>query len=152
MHVITDDPPSTDAPDRAVELGGLSDAEVFAFCLDDERQRRRAEGLLVHGMIELERRKAYTADGFRDLAGWGQGVYRWQPEVARARRNLAKLAVTCPQVVQHLLQGQLGVDQAHFIGRAFRWPRVGIFVPMFIDEILEHARTYSYVEFVAKMK
>lgn len=152
MHVITDDPPSTDAPDRAVELGELSDAEVFAFCLDDERQRRRAEGLLVHGMIELERRKAYTADGFRDLAGWGQGVYRWQPEVARARRNLAKLAVTCPQVVQHLLQGQLGVDQAHFIGRAFRWPRVGIFVPMFIDEILEHARTYSYVEFVAKMK
>ncbi len=143
MHVVTDDPPP---------LAGMSDAEVLAFCVDDERERRRAEGLIVHGLIELERRKLYTADGYRDLATWGQGAYRWQPEIARSRRNLAKLAITCPQVIEHLLTGRLGVDQAHLIGRAFRWPRVGIYVPMFIDEILEYARTMGYAEFAMRMR
>ena len=111
MHasdVVTDGPPP---------LGGLSDAEVLSFCVDDERERRRTEGLIIHGLIELERRKLYTADGYRDLATWGQGAYRWQPEVARARRNLAKLAITCPQVIEQLLTGRLGVDQAHLIDR-----------------------------------
>ena len=146
MHasdVVTDGPPP---------LGGLSDAEVLSFCVDDERERRRTEGLIIHGLIELERRKLYTADGYRDLATWGQGAYRWQPEVARARRNLAKLAITCPQVIEQLLTGRLGVDQAHLIGRAFRWPRVGIYVPMFIDEILEYARALSYAEFAIQLR
>ncbi len=147
------DPPGAETPPELVELPELAsladvaDAELLHSCRLDELDRRRTEGLLIHRMLEIERRKLYTADGFTCLAGWGRGVHRWNDIEARSRRNLTKLAAVAPQVLQRLITGRLGVAQAHLLGRLFKTPRVGQFVPLFVDDFLDQAAQLSYADF-----
>ena len=161
MHTITspptggsdhDPPPRSSWADTGEhvdlpELADLADAQLLHTCRLDELDRRRTEGLLIHRMVEIERRKLYAADGFKCLAAWGRGVQRWNDLEARSRRNLTKLAMVEPQVVQRLVTGRLGVAQAHLLGRLFKTPRVGQFVPLFIDDFLDQAAELSYADF-----
>ena len=144
------DPPGAEGlaelPELA-DLGGVGDGELLGGCRLGELDRRRAEGVLIHRMVEIERRKLYAADGFTCLAGWGRGVHRWSDSEARSRRNLTKLVVVAPQVLHRLITGRLGVAQAHLLGRLFKTPRVGQFVPVFIDEFLDQAAELSYADF-----
>lgn len=130
-------------PDRT----DWTDSDLMALCRSDELHRRHTEGRLIVGLIELERRKAYLEDGFRCLAGWGRGIQRWSDHEARSRRDLTKLAMTEPVIVERLLTGRIGVAQAHLIGRLSRAPRVGQFVPLFLAEFLEQAAVMSYADF-----
>ncbi|MEX0848484.1 MAG: HNH endonuclease signature motif containing protein [Ilumatobacteraceae bacterium] len=133
---------------RAVDaVVGLSDAELLAECRSEELGRRVAEGRLIERMIELDRRRLYVADGYTCLAAWGRGAHRWEPLEARSRRNLVKLVIACPQVLERLLAGGLGVAQAHLLGRLFKAPRIGRFVPLFIDDFLAFAAEHDYVGF-----
>jgi hypothetical protein len=129
------------------DLGSVSDEVLSGGAGTIEIRRRRDEALLIHQMIEIEHRRLYAADGHRDLAAWGRAVHRWSGPEARARRNLAALATHCPQVLTRLLAGEIGVAQAHDIGRLFRAPRVGRFVPLFIDQILDAASTFDHNDF-----
>jgi len=125
----------------------VSDAVLLADAGSVERERRIHEGLLIARMVEIERRRLYTANGWRCLAGWGRGVHRWSDVEARARRNLTHLVIECPQVLERMLSGRLGVAQAHLIGRTFRAPRVGRFVPWFIDDLLDSATSLDFADF-----
>jgi hypothetical protein len=135
-----------------VECGAECGAELLANLRGTELDRRRAEGLLVRRLAEVDARGLHHADGYRCLAAWGRGTQRWSDAEARARRNLAHLVRVCPQVVSRLLRGQLGVAQAHTIGRLFRAPRVGRFVPLFIDDILDAAASFDFVDFEEYLK
>ena len=147
------DPPGVDTPHELVELPELAsladvaDVDLLQACRVDELDRRRVEGLLIHRMVEIERRRLYAADGFTCLAGWGRGVHRWSDIEARSRRNLTKLVVVAPQVLHRLITGRLGVAQAHLLGRLFKTPRVGQFVVLFIDDFLDQAAQLSYADF-----
>lgn len=140
--VLVDDP---------VDTGGLvaalSDDELLAGCRAEELRRRLVEGRLIERMIELDRRRLYVADGYRCLAAWGRGAQRWEQLEARSRRNLVQLAIACPQVLERLLAGTLGVAQAHLLGRLFKAPRVGRFVPLFIDDFLAYAAELDHQGF-----
>lgn len=140
------------APGLAPELAGESDAELLALTASLERERRRTEGLLIRRLMEIEHRRLHVEDGYRDIAGWGRGTRRWSDREARARRNLVALSATCPQVLERLLTGRLGVAQAHLIGRISKAPRVGRFVPLFIDDILDAAGTFDYSDFELYLK
>lgn len=129
-----------------------SDAELLGACRSDELERRRAEGLLIHRMIEIAHRQLQVADGYRCMAAWGRGVHRWSPAESRARRNLMKLAPRCPAIVQRLLSGRLGVAQAHSIARLSGDRRVGGYVPMFIDLILDAAASFDHADFELYLK
>jgi hypothetical protein len=129
------------------EVGSWSDAELLGGARAVELSRRRTEGVLIARMVEIERRKLYVADGFQCLAAWGRGVHRWDQVEARSRRNLTKLATICPDIIQRLLTGQIGVAQAHLLGRLFKTPRVGRFVPLFLTEFLNEAAVRSYPDF-----
>ncbi len=125
----------------------VSDAVLLADAGSVERERRICEGVLIARLVEIERRRLYTANGWRCLAGWGRGVHRWSDVEARARRNLTHLVIECPQVLERMLSGRLGVAQAHLIGRTFRAPRVGRFVPWFIDDLLDSATSLDVADF-----
>ncbi len=122
----------------------LSDAALLDVARNDELLRRRAEGLLIARLIEIERRRLYAVNGYTDVAGWGRGELRWEAVEARSRRNLAKLAVFVPEVIERLLDGRIGVAQAHLIGRLFKAPRVGRYVCDFIDTFFRHAAEMDY--------
>jgi hypothetical protein len=130
-----------------VDVGAWSDAELLGGARSVELSRRRAEGVLIARMVEIERRKLYLADGFQCLAAWGRGVHRWDQLEARSRRNLTKLATICPEIIDRLLAGQIGVAQAHLLGRLFKTPRVGRFVPLFLTDFLNEAAIRSYPDF-----
>ena len=129
-----------------------SDADLLGACRSDELDRRRAEGLLIHRMIEIAHRQLQVADGYTCMAAWGRGVHRWSPAESRARRNLMKLAPQCPTIIQHLLSGRLGVAQAHSIARLAGDRRVGGYVPMFIDLILDAAASFDHADFELYLK
>ncbi len=112
-----------------------------------ELLRRRAEGLLLQSLIQIDRRGLYRASGYTDVAAWGRGELRWEPGEARARRGLTKLAQRVPELVDRLLTGRLGVAQAHLLGRLFSAPRVGRHVPDYIDSFLHYATEMSYHHF-----
>ena len=162
MHAITSPPdisgsspgssPGAVALVAAPRLVFCSDADLVGACRSDELERRRAEGLLIHRMIEIERRQLHAVDGFRCLASWGRGVHRWSAPEARARQHLATLAAQSPTIVQHLLSGRLGVAQAHLIGRTRGDRRTGRYVPMFLDLILDAAASFDYADFELYLK
>ena len=133
-------------------FAGVSDAVLLDDAGSVERERRVHEGLLIARMVEIERRRLYVSGGWRCLAGWGRGVHRWSDVEARSRRNLTHLVIECPQVLERMLAGRLGVAQAHLIGRTFRAPRVGRFVPWFIDDILDSATTLDVADFEMYLK
>ena len=156
--VTSASPPAPGSPGSGVALVAapvlvfLSDAELVGACRSDELDRRRAEGLLIHRMIEIAHRELQVADGYTCMAAWGRGVHRWSATESRARRNLAKLAPLCPTIVQSLLSGRLGVAQAHLIARVAGDRRVGKYLPMFIDLILDAAASFDYADFELYVK
>ncbi len=146
-----DDWPAAAAPAAVAALGPpvldqLSDAELLGHTRGDELERRRVEALLVHRMLEIERRQLHRADGYTSLAAWGRGSQRWSDTEARARQRLAHLARRCPQVLQQLLTGRIGVAQAHLLARLAHAPRVGRYVDWFIDDMLVEAGRLSYAD------
>ena len=114
---------------------------------DHELLRRRAEGLLLQSLIDIDRHGLYRANGYTDVAAWGRGELRWEPGEARSRRGLTKLAQQVPEIIDRLLSGRLGVAQAHLLGRLFSAPRVGRHVPEFIDSFFQYASEMSYHHF-----
>ena len=102
---------------------------------------------MLGDLVELERRKLYTVDGFRDLAAYGRGVHRWEHGEARSRRGLVKLARQDGRVIDRLVEGRIGVAQAHLLGRLFESPRVGQYVVLFLDVFLDWAAMLDYAEF-----
>ena len=107
------DSPGPDGLPELASLADVADGELLGGCRLDELDRRRTEGLLIHRMVEIERRRLYAADGFTCLAGWGRGVHRWSDIEARSRRNLTKLVVVAPETVRADRVGcRLGCSQA----------------------------------------
>ena len=133
--------------DDDVGVGGMPDDDLLARCRQDELRRRADEGRLLADLVELEQRRLYTADGFRDLAAYGRGVHRWEHGEARSRRGLVTLARQDGRVIDRLVEGRIGVAQAHLLGRLFEAPRVGQFVVLFLDVFLDLAAMLDYVEF-----
>ena len=128
-------------------VGGLAAADLLAGCRAVELRRRAEEGRLLMALIEIERRKLYTADGFRDLAAYGRGVHRWEQTEARSRRGLVTLARHDSRIIDRLLAGRIGVAQAHLLGRLFETPRVGQFVVLFLDLFLDWAAMLDFADF-----
>ena len=129
------------------DVGELPDGVVLAAACEAEGLRRRAEGLLITQMMEVDRRGLFAANGYVDVAGWGRGELRWSAVEARSRKGLMQLARAVPEVLQRLLDGRLGVAQAHLLGRLFRAPRVGRFVPQFIESFLQYAAELDFAGF-----
>jgi hypothetical protein len=142
-------PDTTHRPDAATlaDAVTLADAELVEACRAVELLRRNAEGRLIAGLIELERRRVYLDDGFRCLAGWGRGVQRWSEAEARSRRDLTKLATVEPLILERLLAGRVGVAQAHLLGRLYCAPRVGERLGEFLELFLDQAAILSYADF-----
>ncbi len=147
MHAGSSPPGGGSLRFEPSEFSSVDDGDLLSDARSVERERCVLEGLLIARMVEIERRRLYAADGWRCLAGWGRGVHRWSDIEARSRRNLVHLVLECPQVLDRLLAGRLGVAQAHLIGRLFRAPRVGRFVPWFIDDILGAATSMDFADF-----
>jgi hypothetical protein len=136
--------------DTDVDLGDVdvgSDQALADLARGHELLRRRAEGLLLQSLVDIDRCGLYRANGYTDVAAWGRGELRWEPGEARSRRGLTKLAQEVPEIVDRLLAGRLGVAQAHLLGRLFSAPRVGRHVPEFIDSFLHFAAEMSYHHF-----
>ncbi len=135
----------------AVPVGG-DDAAVLAECRRAELSARRVEGELITALLEVERARVYLADGHRCLAAYGRGVHRWDKLTARSRRGLVKLSRRDGRVVDRLVDGRVGVPQAHLIGRLFETPRVGMFVELFLDMFLEWAAMLDYADFEEQVR
>ncbi len=131
---------------------GDGDAAVLAECRRAEVAARRAEGELITALLEVERARVYLADGHRCLAAYGRGVHRWDKLTARSRRGLVKLSRRDARVVDRLLDGRVGVPQAHLIGRVFETPRVGVFVELFLDMFLEWAAMLDFADFEEQVR
>ncbi len=131
---------------------GDGDAAVLAECRRAELSVRRVEGELITALLEVERARVYLADGHRCLAAYGRGVHRWDKLTARSRRGLVKLSRRDGRVVDRLLDGRVGVPQAHLIGRVFETPRVGMFVELFLDMFLEWAAMLDYADFEEQVR
>jgi hypothetical protein len=146
MHTVID----TDVDVGSVEVGSVdvgTDQVLLDAAREHELLRRRAEGLLLRSLIDIDRRGLFRTNGYTDVAAWGRGELRWEPGEARSRRGLTKLAQQVPELVDRLLTGRLGVAQAHLLGRLFSAPRVGRYVPDHIDSFLTYATEMSYHHF-----
>jgi len=130
----------------------VGDDVVFERCRTVELTARRVEGELITELIEIERRKAYLSDGHRCLAAYGRGVHRWDRLSARSRRGLCRLSLRDGRVIDRLVDGRIGVPQAHLLGRLFEMPRVGQFVLLFLDMFLEWAAMLDYADFEEQIR
>ena len=135
----------------AVPVGG-DDAAVLAECRRAELGVRRAEGELIIALLAVEAGRVYLADGHRCVAAYGRGVHRWDKLTARSRRGLVRLSRRDARVVDRLVDGRVGVPQAHLIGRVFETPRVGMYVELFLEMFLEWAAMLDYADFEEQVR
>ena len=124
------------------------DLEVLAdrFRAADAR-RREAEADLAVIAAEVERSKAFTADGHLNVKGWLRATGRWSnAECTRVVRR-ARLFASAPETADALLDGALGLDQVDALARARANPRCGEEIVPFVPIFLGLAPKVGYAEF-----
>ena len=111
--------------EQLVVPDAMSDGEVVERCRAIELRRRADLAEHIQVLAVLERRKLYYSDGHRDLAGFGRAEFGWADRDAKAHRDLQRLCVQCPQLIDQLALGRVGAAQAFLLARLARAPRVG---------------------------
>ncbi len=112
-----------------------------------DRHRRVLEAEIVAVVGQADRSGEFRADGHTTVAGWCRSLVSCSTEQAQSWRRTARLNDVVPAVDAALGCAELGVEQAHLLGRAFANPRCGHRLGEVVPTLLEHARNLSFHEF-----
>ena len=128
-------------------LVGLDDAGLDDRIRSLELLQRRTTAEQALAIAVAEARALHVADGHHSMKGYLRATLNCSTaETARLRR-LAKLVDAHPEVASRLLDGRLGVAQAHELARAFANPRCGEQLVDVLPVLLEQAEVLSFDDF-----
>ena len=102
---------------------------------------RMAEAAVVGVVAECDRTHAFRDDGHISVRNWVAAETNTSGSDALARMRVARLTDACPQVMDALASGRVGIAQIREIGRVRANPRVTQAVDDMIDELLDDAAT-----------
>ena len=109
-------------------LEGLDGRELAELFKRLEQLRRRTEGALAAVIGAVNERGVHGRDGHSNVNGWCRALGRWSDTECRDRIRTANLIASCDRFRDAVMSGEIGVAQAHELGRAFANPRCGITV------------------------
>ncbi|HWM22569.1 MAG TPA: DUF222 domain-containing protein, partial [Ilumatobacteraceae bacterium] len=136
--------------DELVDLESLQDldgrqlAELFKRL---EQLRRRTEGALAAVIGEVDQRNVHRADGHNNVNGWCRALARWSDNECRDRIRTANMIASCDRFREAVMSGEIGVAQAHELGRAFANPRCGTQLVDVAEVMVANATKLSHHEF-----
>ena len=125
-------------------LDGRELAELFKQL---ERLRRRTEGALAAVIGAVNERRVHGGDGHSNVNGWCRALGRWSDTECRDRIRTAKLIASCDRFRDAVMCGEIGVAQAHELGRAFANPRCGTQLVDVAEVMVDNATKLSHHEF-----
>ena len=125
-------------------LDGRELAELFKQL---ERLRRRTEGALAAVIGAVNERRVHGRDGHSNVNGWCRALGRWSDTECRDRIRTANLIASCDRFRDAVMCGEIGVAQAHELGRAFANPRCGIQLVDVAEVMIDNATKLSHHEF-----
>jgi hypothetical protein len=114
------DPGTLDVETWRVSTGGS-----WPSCSNGWNVRRRTEGALAAVIGAVNDRGVHGRDGHSNVNGWCRALGRWSDTECRDRIRTANLIQSCERFADAVRSGEIGVAQAHELGRAFANPRCG---------------------------
>ena len=112
-----------------------------------ELERRRTEAEMAAIIQEGQRRALCTVDGHRTMKHWVRAQINCPAGDATRLRRLATAMNTVDGLGDALLDGHIGIAQAHELARLRAHPRVGDQLDSVSPLLLRHAEHLSYEEF-----
>ncbi len=128
-------------------LAGFDGRELAGLFKRLEQVRRRAEGALAAVIGAVDERGVHRGDGHNNVNGWCRALGRWSDSECRDRVRTANLIAGCDRFRDAVLGGEIGVAQAHELGRAFANPRCGTQLVDVAELMVGNATRLSYHEF-----
>ena len=125
-------------------LDGRELAELFKQL---ERLRRRTEGALAAVIGAVNDRRVHGDDGHSNVNGWCRALGRWSDTECRDRIRTASLIASSERFASAIRSGEIGVAQAHELGRAFANPRCGSQLVDVAEVMVDNATKLSHHEF-----
>lgn len=112
-----------------------------------ELQRRRVVAEQALAIAEAERRSLHLADGHHSLTAYLRATLNCSTGEANEWKRLARLVSTVPGVADALIQGRIGVGQAHELARVRANPRCGDRLIEVRRVLLEQAEMLDFADF-----
>ncbi len=112
-----------------------------------ELERRHTEAEMAAIVQEGQRRGLCTVDGHRTMKHWVRAQINCPAGDATRLRRLAAAMNTVDGLGDALLDGHIGISQAHELARLRAQPRVGDQLDSASSLLLRHAEHLSYEEF-----
>ena len=128
-------------------LEGLDGRELAELFKRLERLRRRTEGALAAVIGAVNERSVHGRDGHSNVNGWCRALGRWSDTECRDRIRTANLIASCDRFADAVMAGEIGVAQAHELGRAFANPRCGTRLVEVAEVMVDNATKLSHHEF-----
>ena len=128
-------------------LEGLDGRELAELFKQLEQVRRRTEGALAAVIGAVDERGVHGRDGHSNVNGWCRALGRWSDTECRDRIRTANLIRSCDRFRDAVLAGEIGVAQAHELGRAFANPRCGSQLVDVAEVMVDNATKLSHHEF-----
>jgi len=113
---------------------------------------RMAEAAVVAVVAECDRTHAFRDDGHVSVRNWVAAETNTAGGEALARMRVARLSDACPQAVDALASGRVGIAQIREIARVRANPRVTGAVDDMIDELLTEAAATPLHAFIAMIR
>jgi len=128
-------------------LEGLDGQELAELFKRLERLRRRTEGALAAVIGAVNERNLHGRDGHSTVNGWCRALGRWSDTECRDRIRTANLIQSCDRFRDAVMSGEIGVAQAHELGRVFANPRCGTQLVDVAEVLVDNATKLSHHEF-----
>ena len=128
-------------------LEGLDGRELAELFKRLERLRRRTEGALAAVIGAVNERGVHGRDGHSNVNGWCRALGRWSDTECRDRIRTANLIRSCDRFRDAVMSGEIGVAQAHELGRVFANPRCGSQLVDVAEVMVDNATKLSHHEF-----
>jgi len=134
------------------ELAALDPDDLCRFMAGLEARRREVEAHQVAVLQVVAARGLHRADGHRSVSAWHRATVTCSSGAAMRRVRTARLVAAVPAVATAMASGELGVEQAHELGRAHANPRCGHRLVEVADTLIEAATTLPFEDFRAVVR
>jgi hypothetical protein len=122
-------------------------AAMTAELLVLEAERRRVEARLARLIGRVDACEAFRADGHATVGSWLAAECDWSSGETRVHVRLAQLGRRCPDVLDALEHGTIGLAPAAELGRLWANPRARRHLPDSIPLLLDQAARLRFDDF-----
>ncbi len=130
----------------------MSPAEIGAWAMQLDIERRRGEAMAATFAGAVDRSGAFVADGHRSVRTWGRASCNWSSVEAARMARLGRAFELLPSFGVSARAGEIGVAQMHALAAVVVNPRVREHLADSEALLVQHARDLDHDAFITLLR